>query len=168
MPSGFIVPTRAGGSAANYAKYLTAELKPVIYQRYRTKPLAPDTAVGGASLGVLVSLWLALHHGDIFGNALVVSPSLWWDGELMLQEVKKLKRPAAIAQILRPKIWLDIGGKEGEAAVRATRGLREALSERGWDSKRLAYLEQPDGTHDEAAWAQRVEPMLRFMYGGQL
>ncbi len=167
MPSGFIVPTRAGGSAANYAKYLTTELKPVIDQRYRSKPLAADTAVGGASLGGLVSLWLVLHHGDIFGNALVVSPSLWWDDELMLQDVRKLKPLVASAQILRPKIWLDIGGKEGEAALLATRRMQAALSECGWDSKRLAYLEQPDGTHDEAAWAQRVEPMLRFIYGGQ-
>ena len=29
----------------------------------------------------------------------------------------------------------------------------------------LAYMEQEDCEHDEIAWASRVEPMLRFLWG---
>ena len=45
------------------------------------------TAVGGSSLGGIASLWLALHRPDVVGAALVVSPSVWWDGFLPRRDV---------------------------------------------------------------------------------
>jgi enterochelin esterase-like enzyme len=50
-------------------------LKPEIDRRHYTRPTREHTSVGGASLGGLLSLWLALHHADTFGAALAVSPS---------------------------------------------------------------------------------------------
>ncbi len=147
---------QAGGAAA-YGRYLVHELKPFIDARYRTAPGRDNTAVGGSSIGGLVSMWLLLAHGDVFGAGLVVSPSVWWAGEAIVAQVT-----AVPASALLPRVWLDVGTDEGPGAVDGARRLRAALQARGWAP---AYLEQPGAGHDEAAWAARVEPMLRFLYG---
>jgi predicted alpha/beta superfamily hydrolase len=155
----------AGGGAPAYARYLIEELKPWIDARYRTKSGPASTAVGGSSLGGLVSLWLALHHRETFGAALVVSPSLWWDEMFALRDLQNLDLPA---DGQRPRLWLDMGGREGGQALTMVRRLRERLLQRGWrDGSTLAYLEVPEAGHDEAAWAARVAPMLRFLYASR-
>ena len=150
----------AGGGAAAYGRFLAEELKPMIDARYRTRTDPASTAVGGSSLGGLVSLWLALHRSDIFGAALVVSPSVWWDEQAALRDVRTL----ASLPSPRPRLWLDMGAKEGVEALPAARHLQQALMERGWDATTLNFTEDADGSHDEPSWAARVEGMLRFLY----
>lgn len=149
-----------GGKAADYARYLIAQLKPAIDARYRTLPDAGHTAVGGSSLGGIMSLWLAVHHGDVYGTALVVSPSLWWDDEFPIRDTQKTPLPMSVA---RPKLWLDMGSGEGADAIKQLRKLRSVLYARGWAAGDIGYLEVQGATHDEASWAARVDPMLRFV-----
>ena len=149
-----------GGQAAAYARYLIEQLKPAIDARYRTLPDAAHTAVGGSSLGGIMSLWLAVHHGDVFGTALVVSPSLWWDDQFPIRDTRKTPLPMSQA---RPRLWLDMGTGEGADAIKQLRQLRAVLYARGWASADIGYLEAQGATHDEASWAARVEPMLRFV-----
>ena len=149
-----------GGGAAAYGRFLAEELKPLIDARYRTRRDPASTAVGGSSLGGLVSLWLALHRPDVFGAALVVSPSVWWDDQFALRDV----RSAAALPQPRPNLWLDMGALEGAEAVPAARALQQSLMARGWDDTTLVFTEDADGRHDELSWAARVEGMLRFLY----
>jgi predicted alpha/beta superfamily hydrolase len=154
-----------GGGAKNYARYLIEELKPMIDARYRTQPSAAHTAVGGASLGGLVSAWLALHHADVFGAALVVSPLVWWDDEFIVRDV--LAAPL-VDRGARPKIWLDMGEQEGGNMIPAVRNLRNAFMKRGWKSglngDELRYFEIAQAGHDEQNWAARFPQMLQFLY----
>jgi predicted alpha/beta superfamily hydrolase len=153
---------RVGGGAAAYARFLIEELKPLVDRRWRTRPEPAATVVGGSSLGGLVSLWLALHRPQVFGAALVVSPSLWWDERLPLRDVQAWQ---AASDGRRPRLWLCMGGQEGAQALPEARLLQQALMARGWSADTLAYVEAPDGQHDEASWARRVDGMLRFLYG---
>jgi predicted alpha/beta superfamily hydrolase len=151
---------RVGGGAAAYGRFLAEELKPMIDARYRTRPDRASTAVGGSSLGGLVSLWLSLHRGETFGAALVVSPSVWWDDAFALRDVRTLERlPEPL-----PRLWLDMGAQEGAEALPAARQLQKSLMARGWNAATLSYTEDREGGHDEASWAARVEGMLRFLY----
>ncbi len=149
-----------GGKAAAYARHLIEEIKPAIDARYRTRRDAAHTAVGGSSLGGIMSLWLAMHHSDVFGAALVVSPSLWWDDEFPIRDVARTALPMSQP---RPRLWIDMGDGEGATAIRQLRQLRQQLVNRGWDRSSLNYLEARGATHDEASWAARVEGMLRFL-----
>jgi predicted alpha/beta superfamily hydrolase len=151
---------RVGGGASAYGRFLAEELKPMIDDRYRTRPDRASTAVGGSSLGGLVSLWLALHRGETFGAALVVSPSVWWDERFALRDVRTLERLPEP----RPRLWLDMGAQEGAEALPAARQLQKSLMARGWNAATLSYTEDREGGHDEASWAARVEGMLRFLY----
>lgn len=152
------------GKADAYGKMLVEELKPLIDGTYRTMKGAMDTAIGGSSLGGLVSLYLAMKHPHVFGKALVVSPSIWWDDRFLIKHVQALKaRP-------RLQVWLDMGTQEGDPKsaprnVTDARLLRDALIGKGWrENLDLKYLEAEGALHDEAAWGARVEPMLCFLF----
>lgn len=157
-PDGVVL--KGGGKADLYGRLLIEELKPFIDRSYRTRPEPRHTGLGGASHGGLVSLHLGLKHPDVFGNLLVVSPSVPWDDHVILKTVAAL--PAKTAQ----RVWVDMGTREGDEMLTGARRLRDALLAKGWKpSVDLLYLEQERGGHDEIAWAARVEGMLRFLWG---
>jgi predicted alpha/beta superfamily hydrolase len=150
---------RVGGRADLYGRLIVDELKPFVDSHYRTKAGAGDTALGGSSLGGLVTMYLGLRYPRVFGKLAVVSPSVWWDGRRILSDV------AALASGTHARIWLDMGTGEGANATADARMLRDALVSKGWGPGRdLRYFEAVGAKHTEAAWAQRVDPILRFLF----
>jgi predicted alpha/beta superfamily hydrolase len=148
---------RVGGGAAAFGRYLTDELKPLIDQRFRTLPGRDTTAIGGSSLGGLVTAWLLVQHAQTFGAGLVVSPSVWWASGALLRYVQSADWRA----LKPPRVWLDMGGEEGGEMLAGARALRKLLQANGWP---MHYLEAQGADHSEAAWAARVEDMLKFLY----
>jgi predicted alpha/beta superfamily hydrolase len=153
------VPKLGGGRADRYARFLIEELKPFIEREYRTLSGPPKTGIGGSSLGGLVSLYLGLKLPHVFGKLAALSPSVWWNQQVM-------HRFAAAANVYpRPRIWLDIGTREGPRIVQDVERFRDQLLQKGWQLGRdLQYQRIEGGEHNEAAWARRVGPFLQFLY----
>ena len=86
-----------------------------------------------------------------------MSPSVWWDSRVILGEVDAFTGP-------RPRVWLDVGGREGAEALRDVRALRDRLRAHGWDDRRLRFYEDRRGDHSERAWARRARMMLEFLF----
>jgi predicted alpha/beta superfamily hydrolase len=148
-----------GGKADAYGRFLVEELKPFVDANYRTRPDARDTALGGSSLGGLVSMYLGLRYPNVFSKLLVVSPSVWWANGHIVDEVEAAPSKHAT------RIWLDIGTAEGDEATQGARRLREALVAKGWRlGDDLAYMEVREARHDESAWAARFGRMLEFVF----
>lgn len=147
-----------GGDGELYGNFILSKVKPFIDENYRTRVQPKWTAMGGSSLGGLITLYLGLEHPDTFGELLVVSPSIWWDSRWIIKKVNGL--PKATAQ----PIWLDMGSAEGEAAVESAEALRNALLEKGWTNENLRFTIAPDAVHNERAWAKRVPDMLPFLF----
>jgi hypothetical protein len=73
------------------------------------------------------------------------------------------------APLLRhlPRIWLDVGDREGRTTLKDTELLAKRLRAQGWRDEESVHFEKVlGGTHDEASWALRVGPMLRFLFPG--
>jgi predicted alpha/beta superfamily hydrolase len=148
-----------GGHADDYGKMLIEELKPFIDQTYKTLPSAASTALGGSSLGGLLTMHLGLRYPMAFSKLAVLSPSVWWDNKVLLKEVREL--PSKLPQ----RIWLDAGTKEGAETLVNARALRDALIEKGWVlGEDLAYLEAQGGEHNEQSWAARFGDVLKFLF----
>jgi predicted alpha/beta superfamily hydrolase len=154
-------PTRdaarnAGGRAEDYAKFLIEELKPRIDERFRTDPAR--SAIGGSSLGGLVSLFLAARHRDVFPRAAVMSPSVWWNGRSILGEIENFPPGEG------SRLWLDIGGREGREALMDARELRDRLQGIGWTNESFRFFEDRRADHSERAWAARIRQVLEFLF----
>jgi predicted alpha/beta superfamily hydrolase len=156
-------PTRdarlGGGQANDYATLIIEELKPLIDRTYRTRPDAASTGLGGSSLGGLVSLHLAFTHPQVFGRLAVLSPSVWWDRRAILKTVRQARSKPDV------KIWLDMGTAEGQRGLDDARLLKAALVGLGFRlDVDLRYTEYEGATHSELAWAERVGPMLEWLF----
>lgn len=153
-----------GGEADSYGMLLTRELMPWIAARYRVSRAREQTGMGGSSLGGLVTLYLGLQHADVFGKLAILSPSVWWSRRNILSWVHQ--RAEQITG--RPHIWLDAGDHEGRMTLRDAESLARRLRGEGWrDGEELHFERVYGGTHDEASWAHRVRPMLRFLFPGE-
>jgi predicted alpha/beta superfamily hydrolase len=149
-----------------YARFLVEELKPVIDRMYATKTERKHTAVGGSSMGGLISLFLAHWYPDVFGKCAALSASLWWERDLLLRQYRD--HPQGLR---RTKFWIDTGTKEGSTArgcreqVRRTRQLAELLASAGLHRGRdFKYQEVLGGEHNEHAWAGRFDQVLTFLF----
>ena len=153
------VPKLGGGRADRYAKFLIEEVKPFVEREYRTLAGARHTGIGGSSLGGLVSLYLGLKHASIFGKIAALSPSVWWNQLVLHRFVASMQVDP------HPRIWLDIGTREGPRIVQDVEKFRDVLLGKGWELERDLHYERVEGAeHNEAAWAQRVGPFLQFLY----
>lgn len=151
-----------GGHADDYGRMVVDELKTFIDRTYRTLGDANNTGLGGSSLGGLVTMYLGLRYPRVFSKLSVMSPSVWWHSRAILKMVADL--PYKPDQ----KIWLDIGTSESKRALPDARALKMALVRKGWHIGRdLAYVEVQGGQHTESAWAERVGPMLKFLFPRQ-
>lgn len=158
---------KAGGDGDKYAKFIIEELKPMIDKTYRTKPDRENTAIGGSSLGGLISLHIAMEHTDVFSKCAAVSPSLMWNDQAILKRIRKQKAKP----LKRLKLWFDMGTKEGRqiesysTALQYTQTLEKYLKkahrEPDVDYK---YVEVKNGEHNEASWAARIDEILRFLF----
>lgn len=147
-----------------YGRLLVEELKPAIDTHYRTRPGPRDTGLGGSSLGGLVSLLTGLKYPHIFGKLAPLSlPGLWGMSAGVVEQIGGLWAKLPL------RIWLDVGMQEESHFLGAARHIRDALLAKGWHlGGELAYYEQPGGGHTEAAWSQRVAPMLSFLFPAAL
>lgn len=150
-----------GGEADSYGMMLTRELMPWIAERYRVRRDREGTGVGGSSLGGLVTLFLGLRHPECFGKLAALSPSVWWNHKSILGYLNE--RAPQIWE--PPKLWLDVGDLEGHRTLRDVEHLARRLLANGWRPGETMHFERvADGTHNEASWAKRVRPMLKFLF----
>ena len=162
-------PKHGGGEGPRYLDFMVNELKPWIDKQFSTTDRAEHTAVAGSSLGGLSALYLAWSRPDVFGIAAGISPSLWWGGRGFITAVagdEKAKMPA--------RIWLDMGTEESSAdlnrngvpdVIDDVRALRAILLSKGYIlGESLFYREVEGGTHDEAAWADRIDDVLKALF----
>jgi len=148
---------RSRGLARLYGHFLMDELKPYIDRKYRTRPGAEFTGLGGSSLGGLVTLAIGILYPRAFSRLIVMSPSIWWDDFAIYRLVDSIEQKPPL------KIWLDTG--TAEPGWEQARELRDRLVEKGWRLfDDIQYLEAKGAGHSEVAWAARIDPALRFLF----
>ena len=159
-----------GGRGALYAKFVVEEVKPFIDKTYRTKPDRASTGIGGSSLGGLISLYIVKQYPSVFGRCAAVSPSLWWNLGQFLAEAQ-----ADATWARGTRIWFDMGTKEDEQNVMVSQmrindctDFARSLERAGLKREQDFTWRKVDGAmHNEAAWADRFDEMLIYLYDGQ-
>jgi predicted alpha/beta superfamily hydrolase len=149
-----------GGLAGRYGRFIVEELKPFIDRSYRTRADPAGTALGGSSLGGLVTLHIGFTSPGVFGALVAMSPSVWWDRRMILSTIRRTRpRPPV-------RIWADMGTAEGRRALDDARMLKAALVGAGWTpGVDLHYAEYEGGSHSETAWAARFGAVALWLFG---
>lgn len=155
----FVDPKHGGGRGVEYVKFLTDELKPYIDSKYRTLAGAENTAVGGSSLGGLISLYAGLLRPDVFSKMMAMSPSLWWAEKKMMTWAFERR-----IDLKKTVLWTDIGTAEGEETIANSRGFDELAKKRWSGFAGYSYREYVAAPHNEMAWRARIGEALLHLF----
>jgi isoamylase len=146
-----------GGRGDAYLAFLIETLKPRIDEEFRTRREREATGIMGSSMGGLISLYALLRHPETFGFAGAMSPSLWFARGAMFGV-------ASATGQWNSRLYLDTGTLEGRGHVRQVREMVRLLRRRAVHPRRqIRYVEERGAQHNEAAWARRFEPALRWL-----
>lgn len=159
-----------GGWADHYLEFLLNGVKAMVDETYRVRPFREDTAIGGSSLGGLLSLYAAMRHPELFGNVVAMSPTIAWADGLILDVAREWE-----VEPENFRIWLDMGfhelepeeEEEGEPdPLDDAHDLRDVLEEKGFvEGDNLAFVTDPWGFHHEDSWGARMRGVLEFLFG---
>lgn len=161
----FVDAGRDGGQAERHLAFIVDTVKPLIDKTYRTRPERDGTAIGGASLGGLFSLYAVFARPEVFGRGAVVSPSLWWANRGVIDFVRDAEPP------FPQRLWIDFDLPEGARALLDGDTydgdrLRKTLLAKGLkEPADFRYAPQVGGQHNEAAWAARFDQILIYLFG---
>lgn len=73
-----------GGGAENFMFFIKNELIPRMENEYGADTLRKSRTILGHSFGGLCAAYAFTNHNEVFENYIVLSPSLWYDDELVL------------------------------------------------------------------------------------
>lgn len=157
-PINFTLPdgTAVRGRGKVYMDWLTTEFKPYIDANFRTLPDRLNTAIGGSSMGGLMTLYGLAVYNRYFSRGAALSPSLWVGGS-MPEFLRKAKFGRAT------QLYMDYGSREfanheGQRALFAQ--LTAELIEKGvFVTSRIV----PYGTHSEASWERQVPVFMNAL-----
>jgi predicted alpha/beta superfamily hydrolase len=162
-----------GGRAADYVKFIVETVKPLVDAAFRTTGERDGTATIGSSMGGLISLYAFFERPDVFGAVGAVSPSVGFARGALMDYLER-------ARFVGGRIYVDVGTNEGRPRnrdpldlrgspggyVQMVRDARDRLVRKGYrEGRDLMYVEEEGAVHNEAAWAERLPKLLRFLLG---
>lgn len=131
-------------SGDQHADWIVKKVKPWIDARYRTKKEAQSTIIGGASLGGLMSYYMLMEYPDVFGGAIVFSPSFWVN-EIVYTLHEKNK------SLAQQKIYFNAGQLE-TPTVESVEKMRDILLSYGMPKENVKLdIEEGEG-HWHITW----------------
>lgn len=126
------------GKSATFIDFIQKELQETISKKYRT---TNQKTLIGQSLGGLLATEILFNHPELFDNYIIVSPSLWWDNEIILKQ--------KLAKSLTGKaVYIGVG-KEGPTMERLAQSLFFKLSLEKKDEAKLFFNYFEDQTHGD-------------------
>jgi predicted alpha/beta superfamily hydrolase len=110
-------PTEANegsGGAEQFMGFIKNELIPKMEQDYSSDTSRAGRVILGHSFGGLLGAYALTRFNNVFGNYLILSPSLWYDNEVLLR-YEQDSRPANAAQ--RQLVFMGIGKLENSGRM---------------------------------------------------
>lgn len=132
---------------AQFAQWVAQDLKNWVDSAYRTDPAPAATFIGGISRSGMMAYYMMMAHADIFGNAIIQSPSMWVDYDrLMDMEIKDNN------MLLSKKVFVSVGEYEGNIMVPHAHDIYNKLKESGLPDDQLRYYIVPGEGHWNLTW----------------
>lgn len=145
-----------------YAKFVAEQLKPVIDRNFATLPEPEYTAVGGSSMGGLMSLYMLLKYPDVYGKAMVFSPNfVTHPREVLLNWINGYD----FARLKDHRVFVFHGGVGLEAANWSyVQDVVAAMQARGLTDTQLALVYDSRQPHYETAWRKYFAEAFRYLF----
>lgn len=142
----FINEDNPEAHGADFAQWVATDLKRWVDTHYRTKEDAESTTIGGISRSGMMAYYMLMAHPDIFGNAIIQSPSMWVDHDrLMAMNLTN-------THLSKRKIFVSIGEYEGRMMIGHAKEIYNKFKEQGLSDKQLQFKMIPKEGHWHLTW----------------
>ncbi|MBK6732052.1 MAG: alpha/beta hydrolase [Bacteroidetes bacterium] len=121
------------GHSDVFIKFIEEELQPFISNTYKTDGIK---YIIGQSLAGLLASEILLKKPDLFTHYIIVSPSLWWDNESMLENANALLENQSENKLY---VYIAVGTGEEKIMIRDASGLKKALEKSGNKNLTIEY-----------------------------
>ena len=136
---------------------LIGALKPAVDARYRTQPDAASTGIAGSSLGGLMAHAAVMRHPDVFGRALVFSPSYWFSPAIAEETANTPLRPGQ-------RVYMYVGGSEGSGMLPDAEAMAARWQATLPESAALRFTAVAAAEHNEPAWRAALPEALCWSF----
>ena len=127
------------GKSDKFIRFLQNEVQKYVESNYRTNNIK---TIIGQSLGGLLATEILLKKPELFDNYIIVSPSMWWNDEKLLQTKPK-------PYDSNKSIYIAVV-KEGETMERTTKELYNKLNKNKKENTTLFFKFMKNKTHGDA------------------
>ena len=124
---------------------LIGTVKPAVDARYRTQPEAATTVIAGSSMGGLMAHAAVMRHPEVFGRALVFSPSYWFSPAIAEETARTPLRPGQ-------RVFVYVGGSEGGGMQSDAEAMAARWKATLPDTAALRFIAAAKAEHNETAW----------------
>ncbi|OAB32948.1 alpha/beta hydrolase [Paenibacillus glacialis] len=154
------------GEGDAYLHTIEHEILPWIRTHYRISTDPNDRAIGGASLGGLISIYAMYKKNTLFKKFMLLSSSLWYEGFIEFMRSDQLD-PTLQA-------YMYIGDMEGITKTNIQRHMITS-NNIGYDilyeklespSKQIRFESDPEGTHEDSYFILYCIRGLSFLFPG--
>lgn len=129
-----------------FAEWVTTDLKQWVDTNYRTKIDVSSTTIGGISRSGMMAYYMLMAHPDVFGNAFVMSPSMWVDHDrLMAMNLTQ-------DEVKDKKIHVSVGEYEGGGMISPALEIHDKFKALGLDDNHLKYDMIMGESHWHITW----------------
>lgn len=150
-----------GGLGDNYLDFIYEQLYPYIKEQFR---ISEDIALGGVSLGGLISMYAMYRKRNLFQKYILLSSSVWFTNFMEYME--------STAMDYHPKVYMYVGEKEGITKTniqknmvpnskRAFHILQNTIAQ---PSENLLFETDPEGVHDDPFFLHYFPRSIQFLY----
>ena len=156
--------TKISGEGRETMEWMTGVLKPYVDGHFRTLPSRETTAIGGSSMGGLMSLYAVTMYNDVYSRAACVSPTIIIVEDRLRNEIS--------SRNIDPdtRIYLSWGDREGgddphspfaERVSAVNHDMQELLNRKG---ALTSLYRQPGGRHCEADWEKQLPVFMNYLW----
>ena len=144
------------GGSRKFISFLENELQPYINANF---PTTNQKVLIGQSLGGLVVTEILLKKPTLFTDYIIVSPSLWWDNESLLQDAKMF---LGAHREIPVNVFVSVGS-EGEIMEREAKSLADLLNNAGKPNLKVEFSLLPNA-NEATILHQSVNNAFQIMY----
>ncbi len=145
-------------TGVQHAEWIATDVKKWVDSNYRTKPEPESTTIGGCSLSGLMSYYMLTTFSEIYGSAIVFSPSFWVN-----DKVYDLHKQ--VADLSSKRIFINAGSIE-QPTVESVQKMYDILIKAGMPAANIKMDVEPDEGHWHMTWRKGFVKAYPWIQGG--
>lgn len=155
----FVNEDNPDAHGAEFSNWLISDLKDWVDNSYRTLPSPRHTYIGGISRSGMMAYYMLMAHPDVFGNAIIQSPSMWVDYD------KLMAMTLSDNQLIDKKIFVSVGEHEGRIMIPHAKDIYEKFKAKGLDDDQLRFEMIPGEGHWHVTWRKSFALAYPWLMG---